>query len=179
MKTLLRPLVFCFALAVAGPALAICGTVGNPCSCSPSATCGSCGEIIETEAGACACDCSGCAVTSTNVNAPSNEVCTPGDQEVTVTWTNGAGTLGSRVYQPGTTFRYAGGSPYTQPGLTNGTAYTYRLRGYINCTGAAGVGYAQSSAFVECSATPVASSVRPSVGFWSMFLPKSRSPGPE
>jgi len=137
----------------------------------------------ETEAGGCYCECAGCAVTSANVNPPSGEVCTAGDQQVQVSWTPGASTDGTRVFQPSTTLRYIGsGTSYTQTGLANGTAYTYRLRGYIDCTSASpsGVGFAQSSSFVECSATPVAGTARPpSVGFWSMFLEDPQSPGPE
>ncbi len=92
--------------------------------------------------------------------APTSVSATPGNAQVVIAWQAVPNATGYRIYRgatagftPGTPHKTTSGLTVTDPGLTNGTAYFYRV--------AAVAGSAEGTRSAEVTATPVAPPVAP------------------
>lgn len=73
-------------------------------------------------------------------SAPQNLTATPGNQQVTLTWTaplddGGAPILGYNVFQNGVFLLSVTGLQYTRTGLTNGTTYAFKVSAFNSAGG--------------------------------------------
>lgn len=96
----------------------------------------------------------------TSLTAPTNLTATPGDREITLTWSGITGATSYKVFrattsngQTTTAIATASGTSFTNTGLTNGTAYFYKVAA-VNATG-------QSPLSAEATATPTTSLTAP------------------
>jgi parallel beta-helix repeat protein len=87
--------------------------------------------------------------------APTGLVASPGDTQVSLTWSPVAGATGYVVTKNGSALTTTTSTLYVATGLTNGTSYTFTV---------AATNVAGTSASASASATPVASSGRASAG---------------
>jgi len=80
--------------------------------------------------------------------APTGVVATPGNAQVSLSWTASANATGYKVYRAGVLVSTQAGTSFLDTGLTNGTAYSYTV--------VATNGSASSAASTAVSATPMA-----------------------
>ncbi len=85
--------------------------------------------------------------------APTGLIATPGNAQVSLTWTGSAGATSYQVFQGATQIGTPATASYTATGLTNGTPYSFTVKA-VNAGGA-------SAASAAASATPVAPDVTP------------------
>ncbi|MBI1377838.1 MAG: hypothetical protein GC157_10205 [Frankiales bacterium] len=71
-----------------------------------------------------------CTPVATAPDAPTNLVASPGDRQVSLTWTASAGATSYGVYRGSTKIATVTTTSYVNTGLTNGTSYTYKVVAY-------------------------------------------------